>query len=156
MRLKELKELHAIHREAARLMLLGWSDKEIGRHLGRSAGWVSNLRKSPLFVEHLEKLQREADEKVLEYRLGLQDEISRLSQKALDVLRSYLEDESGNVPEMPNEKLLKLQADIAKDILDRAGLKSPVTFKDLTERDARDAELARIYEELKGDGDVDE
>jgi len=153
----QLDEMRDHHREMARLLLAGWRPGEIAKHFGMTNATISIIINSPCFREHVDRMQAEADGNAVQTRVALNDEVARLSQKAIDVMKSFLEDEHGNTKQAISPDMMKLQVVVAKDMLDRAGFKAANVLKiENNEQDnSKKKELNSIYNELVKGGDAD-
>jgi hypothetical protein len=105
----EIQHIWEVHQEVIRLLVMGAKPADISAQLGISKQQISNIRNSSIVKEAIEELQskRNADAQKVSER------IQRLAPKAIDRLQEVLDN-----PAYHDEKLV---ANVAKDILDRAG-----------------------------------
>ena len=137
-----LQELRDSHRAIARFLLRGWKRAEIARHLGVSEATISLISKSPLFKTHMAKLQGDCDGLTAQDVQAQDDEIRRLSQRAVDIMDEIL------ACKPLNDREARLRFEAAKDILDRAGIKAP-TKVDMNINKSKDSrELDNVYDEI--------
>lgn len=109
----EIEDLWGHHHEVARLGLLGFSKESIAQELGLSAATVQKISKLPAVREKMMCLTQERDNQVI----PIVERIRSLAIKAVDRMEEILEiDTDGEDP-----RLLALQLNAAKDVLDRAG-----------------------------------
>ena len=106
----EVTRIQERHREIIRLLVLGWKNIEIAKHLGVTPVMVSYVRNSKLVQAKIAELHGVRDAQTLE----LKERIRQLGGVSIDVLEQALVDET--TP-------LKERIQIAQDILDRAGQK---------------------------------
>jgi hypothetical protein len=97
------------HHQMARLLLLGYNNKEVAEFLGCSPQNVSDVRNSPVFQEKLEVLRGEADGAAVAIGVKLEKGASR----CLTLLEQIRDGEA--------TQDIKLRAQVAQDLLDRAG-----------------------------------
>jgi len=117
----EITRISAKHHEVVRMLLLGFKNYEIAEAVGLQPIQIAHIRTSPLIKEKLAALQERRDTQTLD----VADQLQKDMVKNLDVLMRIrdgeLEDADGN-------RVLadvKLRADIAFGLMDRAGY-SPV------------------------------
>ena len=105
----EVKSLWDRHHEILRLVLLGFSNKEVAAELGISAQNVSDVKNSQLAIQQLEVLRTARD------------------SQAVDVARAFVEDAPKSLRLLQDirdgvaSQDIKLRAKVAQDLLDRAG-----------------------------------
>jgi predicted transcriptional regulator len=145
------EELREHHRQIARLLIVGWKQSEISRHLGLTPPHVSAICSSPMFKMYLDDLREKAETNYTSPAQARKDEVDKLSQRALDVLASWLVDEeTGEVKKMTSLRESSIQASIAKDMLDRAGIRAPAAHQEIKDDERKaDNVLRNIYAELK-------
>lgn len=117
----EVARISAKHHEVARMLLLGFKNYEIAEAVGLQPLQIAHIRNSPLIKEKLAILQERRDAQTLD----VADQLQKDMVKNLEVLQKIrdgeLEDPDGNKV-FTN---VKLRADIAFGLMDRAGY-SPV------------------------------
>ena len=104
-----LTHLWERHKEIMRRLVAGERQVDIAKDLDMTQSRMSIICNSPAFKTQLERLSVGADNNALD----VQDRVTNLSNDAMSVLENVLQD-GENLPR-------KLQVDVAKDILDRAG-----------------------------------
>lgn len=92
---------------------LGVKHNEIAERLDISPAMVSYTLNSELGIREMERIQRQIEGQTIDVASRIQE----LSNRALDVLEDLIDE--------PNPADKKLQADVAKDLLSRAGY-SPI------------------------------
>lgn len=97
------------HHQMARLLLLGYGNQEVAELLGCSPQNVSDVRNSPIFLEKLEALRERADEAAISIGARLE----KGAHRSLALLEQIRDGEATND--------IKLRAQVAQDLLDRAG-----------------------------------
>jgi len=103
-----VKKLHFRHHEIARLLLLGFGNKQIAGMLGVTPQHVSDMRKDPLMQRRMAVLTDRRDASALDVEKRLQEE----APASLDTLLEVRDDpDSGRA----------LRAKVALELLDRAG-----------------------------------
>jgi hypothetical protein len=108
----QLQAITPRHRAIMRACLKGMTVGEIAEITGLSPKAVSMIVNSEIFKRELANLQDRADEKCIEGVADVRKTIEELSGVSMAVLNNMLRDNLTNP---------KLRADIAWDILDRAG-----------------------------------
>jgi len=106
---RQLTRIHDRHREIARLVALGMTDKEISEQVGVKPEWVGTVRNTDVVAEHLQSLREERDEKLLAARTAMEDAAAEVAE--------FLRDTALDTDLHPK---YRLQA--AESILDRVGL----------------------------------
>jgi len=105
-------KLWSKHREVARLVALGYKQKEICEILGLSQSWVSfTLNNNPLVQEQIAVLQGKRDASTID----VNRKVRALQPIALEVLEQDLLLEPKNIADRRH------RADVAKTVLDRGG-----------------------------------
>jgi len=108
-------ELSPRHHEMKRLMLMGLSNKDIGKRLGCTPQLVCNVRNSKVMKEALAKLQDKADEDII----NTKNRLEALEELATDVYESIL-------TASPEEGVpWHTKAHVADKVLDRTGHSAP-------------------------------
>ena len=97
------------HKEIARRLVAGDRQKDIADDMKITYSRMSIICNSPAFKSQLERLSIGADNGALD----VQDRVTALSSDAMAVLEDVLQ----NGEHLPK----KLQVDVARDIMDRAG-----------------------------------
>ena len=97
------------HKEIARRLVAGDRQKDIADDMKMTYSRMSIICNSPAFKSQLERLSMGADNGALD----VQDRVTALSSDAMAVLEDVLQ----NGEDLPK----KLQVDVARDIMDRAG-----------------------------------
>ena len=97
------------HKEIARRLVAGDRQKDIADDMKITYSRMSIICNSPAFKSQLERLSIGADNGALD----VQDRVTALSSDAMAVLEDVLQ----NGDHLPK----KLQVDVARDIMDRAG-----------------------------------
>jgi hypothetical protein len=104
------KSIKQNHKALARMLLVTGKQRSAAEAIGMSEGGAGLvIRKNGHFKEHMDALNREADEKVLE-TVG---KIGELVPKALEVYREILHDGGEDA---------RLKFSVASDVLDRGGI----------------------------------
>lgn len=101
-----LDVLKARNKRIAQLLVAGLSDKDTAQAVGVSPGTVSALKKQPLFLSYMDKLQAMQEADVVNIRAELEE----LAPKAVKRLEMLL-----------NSQQQGIALAASKDILDRAG-----------------------------------
>lgn len=125
--LTEVEELQARHREIIRLASVGKRNKDIAEILGCSPGTVSKVLQNPLAKSHMNQINKNMDEYLVE---------------AQQHLTELLPDVTGLFERIVNGELkvrTELQVSVAKDILDRTGL--PKVSKSVVESNSLSAKI---------------
>ena len=104
-----LTHLWERHKEIMRRLVAGDRQVDISRDMQMTQSRMSIICNSPAFKTQLERLSMGADNNALD----VQDRVTALSSDAMSVLEDVLQNGEG-VPK-------KLQVDVARDIMDRAG-----------------------------------
>ena len=104
-----LTHLWERHKEIMRRLVAGDRQVDIARDLQMTQSRMSIICNSPAFKTQLERLSIGADNNALD----VQDRVTALSSDAMSVLEDVLQNGEG-VPK-------RLQVEVAKDIMDRAG-----------------------------------
>ena len=104
-----LTHLWERHKEIMRRLVAGDRQVDIAREMQMTQSRMSIICNSPAFKTQLERLSMGADNNALD----VQDRVTALSSDAMSVLEDVLQNGEG-VPK-------KLQVDVARDIMDRAG-----------------------------------
>ena len=104
-----LTHLWERHKEIMRRLVAGDRQVDIARDMQMTQSRMSIICNSPAFKTQLERLSLGADNNALD----VQDRVTALSIDAMSVLEDVLQNGEG-VPK-------KLQVDVARDIMDRAG-----------------------------------
>ncbi len=103
-----VKKLHYRHHEIARLLLLGWGNKQIAEALSVTPQHVSDMRKDPLLQRRMTVLTERRDVDAVNVEKRLKEE----APASLDTLLEVRDDvDSGR----------SLRARVALELLDRAG-----------------------------------
>jgi len=82
-------EMSSRHHEIARLLVLGMSNIDIGKHLGVSPMMVSNVKNSPVVQEQISFLNAKKDAKVSQ----IAEKIAETLPKCVDYLAGTIDDE---------------------------------------------------------------
>ena len=104
-----LTHLWERHKEIMRRLVAGDRQVDIARDMEMTQSRMSIICNSPAFKTQLERLSLGADNNALD----VQDRVTALSSDAMSVLEDVLQN-GENLPK-------KLQVEVAKDIMDRAG-----------------------------------
>lgn len=104
-----LTHLWERHKEILRRLVAGDRQVDIARDMQMTQSRMSIICNSPAFKTQLERLSLGADNNALD----VQDRVTALSSDAMSVLEDVLQNGEG-IPK-------KLQVDVARDIMDRAG-----------------------------------
>jgi hypothetical protein len=99
----------------ARLLVGGNSQSEIARILTLNKATVSRLVHDPLVAGEVKRLQEMADSNSTVCVPGISEKISDGAHKGIEVLESILDDER------KHPEILKLKANVALEMLSRAG-----------------------------------
>jgi hypothetical protein len=99
------------HREMVRLLVSGWKEVDIARHLGVSVQTIVNAKNSPVIQRQIAVMRGARDAEALDVAI----EIKNLAPKALAVLEELMENSPKDAVRMG----------CATDILDRAGFGAP-------------------------------
>ena len=110
----QVGKMWEVHQEIARLILLGYKNREIAERLNISEATVSYTRNSPVVKNKLNVMEgaRDAD------TVDLSREIRMKAPKALKLLEKIIDGESGTIGELASPAL---KAKTAEAWLDRAG-----------------------------------
>lgn len=92
------KRLRMIHRRAIALHLQGLTGREIDRRLGKGQGWTSALLRDDRVKALLEEAYKEYDQ-----------ELRALTPKAIDTIRTHLDNPDGNVALRAADMVFKTQ-----------------------------------------------
>ncbi len=101
------------HYEIARRLLIGDLPADICRDMNITPGRMSIIRHSPIFVEHMNRLQAKCDSKAVE----VAERIQRCAPNSMKVLEDIVAD----TVEAATKYDPRLRAKVAMDNLDRAG-----------------------------------
>lgn len=104
----QITEMHDIHHEIARRLVLGEWPREIAKALNISYQTVINVKNSPIVQEKIELLHGARDSEVMD----VAKQIRELAPKAVEVIEGVLDDEEEGTG-------MRLKASLA--VLDRAG-----------------------------------
>ena len=104
-----LKHMWERHHQMARLLLLGYGNKEVADFLGCTPQNVSDVRNSPVFQEKMAALRDEADGAAV----SIGTKLEKGAAKSLHLLEGIRDGEL--------TQDIKLRAQVAQDLLDRAG-----------------------------------
>jgi len=104
-----LQHMWERHHQMARLLLLGYTNKEVAEVLGCTPQNVSDVRNSPVFQEKMAVLRDAADDEAV-------DVIGQMKKDAGKSLRILEQMRDGELTQDA-----KLRAQVAQDLLDRAG-----------------------------------
>ena len=77
------------HHNVARLIVLGYNNKQIAQMMGKTPERISHIRNSPMVIRLIEMMRAEADQGTIDVR----SEIQALAPKAIEIIKSQLEDE---------------------------------------------------------------
>jgi len=110
-----LEKLNPRHQQIARLYVGGHSQAEIARLLKINRSTVCRTVKDPQFKEEVARLQQMADVNATASVPGIPQKLGEGAHVATEVLMSILEDDRQEVD------MLKLKANVALEILNRAG-----------------------------------
>lgn len=105
----DIKQMWERHHQIARLLVLGWSNKQVASHLSITPQTVSNARNNPEVKRQIDLLSARADNSVVDVSKRIQD----LAPRALGVMEEVMDD-----AEFSTKRLA------AKDILEMAGYKA--------------------------------
>ncbi len=141
----QIAEVHELHHETARRLVIGGKPKEVAKQLGISYQSVINVKNSPVIQEQMKLLGGARDVETMNVAKQIRD----LAPKCVEVLTDILEDDDCG-------KSLKMKTSLA--ILDRAGHSVPknvnvkgvhavVSAADLDRIKARAAEINMIADE---------
>lgn len=99
------------HKEIMRRLVAGDRQVDIARDMSMTQSRMSIICNSPAFKTQLERLSVGADSNAL----NVQERVTALSSDAMSILEDVLQQgDADNIPK-------KLQVEVAKDIMDRAG-----------------------------------
>ena len=110
-----LAKLSPRHQQIARLFVAGNSQSDIARLLNINKSTVSRNLKDPLVIQAIKRLQEMADVGAVACVPGIPEKIQEAAYMSARVLMEILEDERDDY------EMLKLKANVASDILSRAG-----------------------------------
>ena len=138
----QLAEVHEVHHEIARQLVLGNKPKEIAKNLNINYQTIINVKNSPIIQEQMKLLGGARDKETKDIAKQIRD----LAPKAVSILHNILDDDEAG-------KSLQMKTSLA--ILDRAGHAVPknvnvkgvhaiVSAEDLEKIKARGAEIG-IY-----------
>ena len=126
----EIMKLQDQHKEILRLRLLGYRVKDIEEITGYSRGMITIIVNSAVFKEQLEILQAARDSDSIQ----VSKRIAAMAPLALERVKEILQDpihrietneETGQVEIKVDDRIdPALKANVAKDLLDRAGFKA--------------------------------
>lgn len=106
----QLKKVNQMHREIIRFIVLGYRDKEIAEALGCTTVTVKNVKESELAQRYIREMQGERDSNAVD----LSTTIKNIAPLALEISTGIMMDDDASE---------SVRANIAADILDRAGYK---------------------------------
>jgi len=109
------------HHEVVRMLVLGFSVQEIAQAVGLDTVQVLNIKRSPLIQSKLKAMREIRDQQTL----NVADKLQRDMVKNLEVLAAIRDGEATDREGNPVFADLKLRAEIAFGLMDRAGY-SPV------------------------------
>ena len=112
-RYAEIEKVSSRHRHLMRLQLMGYTPMQMSKEVGMTAQQVSTVINSPLYLEELKRLQKEADSMTLEKETGgsVRKFLLEESVNSLNTIR--------NLRDGSTEDGVRLRS--ATEILDRAG-----------------------------------
>ena len=113
--MRNLKKMSSKHQQLARLLTGGHSQAEIARILAMNKSTVSRLVSDPLVAAEVKRLQQMADVNSASCVPGIPEKIGEGAYKGMEVLEAILADER------TEPEILKLKANVALEILARAG-----------------------------------
>ena len=90
---KRLQKLSDRHHEIARLLTLGFSNKEIAQQLGLDPSTISQVKQSPLLRAKVEELSQGRDENTKDIRTSFEN----LAPQAIEALQTMVRNEDGSV-----------------------------------------------------------
>lgn len=105
-----IQSLWPHHVRMAQLVAAGYRPSQVAEITGYSAGQISRIIQSPLFVAEVNRLQAGAEAGAVDIHAGLR----QMAERALVVMSENLDPE---VPDVPRE----LKTKTAMDVLDRTG-----------------------------------
>jgi|DewCreStandDraft_4_1066084.scaffolds.fasta_scaffold51461_3 hypothetical protein len=109
------------HREMARRLVLGERQCDVARSMGISAGRMSDISRSPVFMEYMDHLAHMREIGVLDIR----GQVERGATAGLDILLRVLS--KGTEENQAADVRTKVQ--VAQDLLDREGSMPRTTTK---------------------------
>ncbi|MDX9785368.1 MAG: hypothetical protein RBT11_01210 [Desulfobacterales bacterium] len=112
---RQLMQLSPRHQQLARLLVGGHSQSEIAKLLTLHKSTVSRIVRDPKVLNEVKRLQEFANVNAVVCVPGIPEKIAEGAQKGTEVLLEILADER-TTPEM-----LKLKANVALELLSRAG-----------------------------------
>lgn len=110
-----IQDMWAVHREIARLLVLGMSSRDIADQLDVSEAMVSYTKNSPIVQREMDQMSAARDVAAVDIGKRIQE----LAPKALEKLEDLMAKATSET----------LQARIADSLLDRAGHAAVKTFR---------------------------
>lgn len=135
-----VRKLKAAHHELARMMALGFKDKEIHEVMGYSYGHLNTLRRSPAFQNLVLYFTTARDRETLDVKARIES----LALRGLDRIAERLDDDEASAA-ISADVLRK----ITTDLLDRSG-HSPVHKVAAVSIGMTVDEIKKMKEELRG------
>ena len=118
------------HREAMRLVASGMPIVKVAKQLGYSAGRLWQVAASPLWKREMAKLMTQLDRNAFDAMQALRD----LQPKAIDTFSQLMD-----LEDYPSTRLT-----VAKDILDRTGVKVPTETHTVEGTKSYEEQLAQV------------
>ena len=104
---RPLRKLSARHKQAARLLVSGYSQREVSERIGMSEAHLSVVVSSPPFQEEVKRLEGELNQCVIKAQNILIEAAPDAAQVKVDILK--------------NTESERLKSDVASDILKGVG-----------------------------------
>jgi hypothetical protein len=101
------------HREMARRLVLGERQCDVARSCGISQQRLSDIARSPVFMEYLESLSQDRDQETLD----IMESVKSGAQSGLDLLLRILTHGTDEYRDTD----IRTKAQVARDLLDREG-----------------------------------
>jgi hypothetical protein len=108
-----VNEIHGMHHEIIRLLMLGMKNVDIAKRIGCTEVQVSSIKNSPIVLDRLALMNAARDIKSID----ISKDIMEVAPEALKLLKKIVRGEEIGAQVAP----LGLQAKTAESLLDRAG-----------------------------------
>ena len=105
---RPLRKLSARHKQAARLLVSGYSQREVSERIGMSEAHLSVVVSSPPFQEEVKRLEGELNQCVIKAQNILIEAAPDAAQVKVDIMK--------------NSESERLKSDVASDILKGVGV----------------------------------
>lgn len=136
----QIKEMRSRHQQILRMDIRGIPQTEIAEFLGITAVMVSVVQNSDIYRAEKATLQKEINGRVVTEASQVKEKILKLSGHAIDELEDILRDKFTDP---------KLKADVAFDVLDRAGHKPAQQIEVVSYKDKLQVAYLRRKERLE-------